>query len=128
MNLLLQDKGKKAAALEESIEQMQDRIDTLRNEIDLDESLMDLIGSSIWKQFVKSVLSPEKTRLATRRMDIPVDDRDAHLRIEGQYDEVVILSRKSEEVQDAIETNLRELAVTEGKLAEAKSRLAKTKE
>jgi len=102
---------------------LESRISELSDALKRDESLLDLFESPLWPRFVETVLSPEKSRLAERRMGMPIEDKEGHLLITGQYNEAVALSRTKEEIVETVDRNLKELSRCRDDLAALQTKI-----
>ena len=100
-------------------------ITTLINEIERGELLIDEICQPTILKFVKRWSELEKTRLALIGMTLDVDARDERLRLEGQFNGVVVFGESPEMIQEAIDENRVLLQEARNELFDLNEKLAK---
>jgi hypothetical protein len=124
MNILLGNSDKQIAQAETRVEEIRRELAELKVATERDMDLAEGYRKEGWA-FALKILNGEMIRLATLRMTLPIEDVDAHKRIEGQYLEASLLAGTSSEVEQRINDGLRKQAGLRDSLGEELNKLTK---
>lgn len=123
--LVWNDKSEKLKRLLDKTAVLESRIHELSDNLKRDEAILDMFENPVWERFVETVLVPERRRLAERRMAIPIADNEAHILINGQFNQAEALSRSKEILVAEINESMTALGRARDELAALSTQITK---
>jgi hypothetical protein len=127
MNVLF-GKSESTEKLEEKISSLSIQAELLRAAVDRGEQLLDEYNKPGIENFMCRWSEREQMRLARIGMTLGVHDTEARLKLQGQYNGAVALGTEAGGIQQTVDENRHLLFNAETALAEARTKLNKSKE
>lgn len=118
-------KHDRSRRLLEKVDLIERRVQVLQDGIKRDEKILDMYEDPLWSKFVSTVVEPEKSRLAARRMTIPIESEHDHILITGQYMQAELFSASRDTIIQTINESMDELEQKRAQLEAAKTELGK---
>lgn len=124
MNIIFGSTEKQYAECESRIFELRKELAELTLAFERDSELHDGFRKEGW-EFALKVIRNEMDRLAKHRMTIPIENEDAHKRIEGQYLEAELLSSSAEMVNQRFHDGLRRMSAINDEIADEQNKIVK---